>query len=237
MLSDFFVENTSTSIPNEPETPKFGEGFDVDSRITARKVANESERVFKYYEERFKQYDPKIDGLFDKINELSDKVNIQGEELKNARADNTKSLAVFVAFFTFVSISFTILPRVSQPLVLLGIILVLLASLTFFVLLLVWALADEKEQKITWKQKSIFLLFIVLLVIGLISSYVGYQDMKNDKNEENNNYYTQNEVDDLLGEQKKLLKSELQKILSTDNTLLQFKVCIATQGLWPCLSE
>lgn len=223
-MSDFFVnKNTSTNINQEP--PKFGDGFSTDSRLTIKKVVEETGRVFAYY-------DKKLEKIAPSMTTLADKVNSQERDLKNTRTDNAKSLAVFVAFFTFVSISFSILPRISHPFVLLGILLALLGCLTFVILLLAWILDIQRDKWFTIKQIVVGLLAICLLLGGFFTAQLGYKDMKN------NDFYTQEEINELLVIQKEQLELQIQNGEKYTNDILsKFKVCVATRGLWSCLSE
>ena len=163
---------------------------------------------------------------------VSTSIRNHKKELENARTDNSKSLAVFVALFTFVSISFSILPRISHPLILLGFVLVLLGSLTFFILLLAWILDIQRDKWFTAKQIIFGLLAFALLLLGLGSAYLGYEDMKN------NDFYTRDEIDNLLNNERDLMKTQAQDSESyTNEALSDFKTCVAIHGLWSCVKE
>ena len=229
------MANDEFQLPEDTSTdpPKYNNGFDSDGRITARKVSEETGRVLSWYETEIKKYAAKFDSLDKKIGNLDN-------DVKETRTDNTKSLAVFVAFFTFISLSFSILPQISHPLVLLGVVLVLLACLTFFVLLLTWATNDAKSVSVTPKQWGVLIVFLVLLVVGISISWFGYNEMKDDERENQSEFYTQEQIDQLLDQQLSTVRDELEEddsISDFQKILTDFKRCIRNRGLSACLVE
>ena len=201
-MSDF----RSNSGNNDTSSDVKGSSFDpaFDGKTTPVSVYRVVVALSDFVNGMKKKYEDELDKVSKSIGTHNKAIEEQERELKNSRTDNAKSLAVFVAFFTFVSISFSILPRVSEPLVLLGILLVLLGSLTFFVALLAWILDVQRDKWFTNKQRVVGVVALLLLVGGLTSAFLGYQDMKN------NDFYTQGEVNNLLNDQKGLLESKIQ---------------------------
>ena len=221
-MSDFQQNSTNSSTSSNVENP-FNPA--VDGKATSDKVYQVVIALSKYVNDMKSEYEKERD-------KVSDSIKRHKEELENARTDNSKSLGIFVALFTFVSVSFSILPRISHPLILLGFLFVLLGSLTFLVLLLAWILDIQRYKWFTTKQIVIGLLAFILLILGLASACFGYEDMKN------NDFYTQGEVDALLNVQRELLETQLKDGEKyTNETISNFKTCVAIHGLWSCVRE
>lgn len=224
-MSDFQENSANSSTSSNTGSGSVFFDPNVDGKTTTNKVYEVVVALSKYVNGMRTEYEEERD-------KVSTSIKAHKKELENARTDNSKSLAVFVALFTFVSVSFSILPKISHPLILLGFVLVLLGSLTFFILLLAWILDIQRDTWFTAKQIIFGILAFVLLLLGLGSAYLGYEDVKI------NDFYTQDEVDDLLNKERELMKSQIQDSKNyTDGTFSDFKTCVAIHGLWSCVKE
>lgn len=185
----------------------------------------------KKYEE-LKKEGEKTTKKYEELEKKVDELGKRHEELEEFRVDSLKSLGVFVALFTFVSVSFSILPKILHPLVLLGVVLVILGSLAFFVLLLAWIFDMQRIKLFTCKQIAMGISVFTLLGSGIALGWYGYDDMKS------NDFYVKSEVDTLLNEQKEYSKDQMQEGKKyTKEEISDLKTCIAIRGIWPCVSK
>lgn len=151
-------------------------------------------------------------------------------KIERDRDDATKTIAVFVAFFTFISFSIQILPRIEHPYVLIGITLIILSAMSYFVLLLTWALDAVKD--VTGKQVGVLILSTVLMISGVWLSWEGYEseattnldEFKRGQDEERLRFYTKEEVDKKINEYSGIWLSD-------------FKLCLQRQSYWECLKN
>ncbi|MBP7119463.1 hypothetical protein KBA63_05275 [Candidatus Woesebacteria bacterium] len=104
------------------------------------------------------------------------------DELRKKHSDQIQTLSIFVAFFTFVSVEFGLLRSVAHPVMAVSYTLILLGSLTFFVVLIDVVLNDDRRATNRIRLKFSFLLllslFFIALGVGIIFKHSGLLNLK-----------------------------------------------------------
>ncbi len=157
-MSDVFIyKRTESSTGAYWEKEKYqAEGADPFTYISRiSQMAKDIEEDFKKKSEKIK----------DEIKTSEDRLN---KKIDDSKLKIIETLGIFVALFTFVSIDFQVFRAYKNPWSIGGLILILLGSLTMFLILLDYLIINSyANNKIKKKiQSELWLVNIVFLVIG-----------------------------------------------------------------------
>jgi len=211
------------SISRESDTDNSKESIQDTSSIDLELPKEITEYLINQKEinKDFKEFKNSIDN---KTEEISKKIEDVERDIKKMTNKNIETLGIFVALFTFISVSIQIFSSSINPFFNLGIFLLILISIGFFILFLDFVINQEKSFLIS--NKDIVLVILFLTLVGSIASIIyshkniKFKELYSEKVEE----IIQKKDDDI-----KIIIQENKKELD------DFKNCIYTKGLNKCV--
>jgi len=163
------------------------------------------------YSKEYKKIKTELSGLKKDFTESK-------EDALKSTNKNVEILAIFVALFTFISIDMQVFKFDISMLSAIGITLLTLGSLLFFILILHWII-----NKIEFS--GLFLgLLVMIFVLVILGIFCVSFDYKNYTSKIKEKFYDREQVDYLI------------KSVDVNKPLNEFKNCILqNQKYWPCL--
>lgn len=163
---------------------------------------------------------------FEKIFDVEKKLYDLKRDTEGFKIKIIEILAIFTALFTFISVEAQILKSSVSFLSALGISLIILGALMFFIFILHCVLNNFQEyvKQNKWLLGAMLFLFICLIAGGVISISYDYSNFTKDIND---NFYKKAQIDDLINNQNKkfLLLEDNKELLSIIN-------CLKTKEYW-----